>query len=265
MPVSRSWGIPEACENTSRLFSCRNCLNALCSLNHIAWKYSWSVNHNHSQKLILLYQNGWNAAILCEKITHFSQMIMRIDNRQLFDFGEISPCRSLGEMPQEWKNAHMRMAIFRHPIYRLINNPKCLCYAESSYRRCLSMFRQEIAIGKWDKCARMFQMGSRDSYEKIARFFTPGFCFRYSAISFGETAAASIYTPWYRSLRSSRKVNIRSLQLSWGQWGKIHGDEKAGNPCLSFSGLRILNSQITSSKLNQFLNWSSMFSEQICP
>jgi hypothetical protein len=35
--------------------------------------------------------------------------------------------------------------------------------------------------------------------------------------------------------------------------------------CPSFSGLRIVNSQITSSKSNQFLNQSYAFSEKISP
>jgi hypothetical protein len=34
--------------------------------------------------------------------------------------------------------------------------------------------------------------------------------------------------------------------------------------CLSFSQLRIINIRITSSKLNQFLNQSHMFSKKIC-
>jgi hypothetical protein len=44
-----------------------------------------------------------------------------------------------------------------------------------------------------------------------------------------------------------------------------HGEKGARPGRLYFSGLRIVDSRITSSKLTQFLNQSPVFSEKICP
>jgi hypothetical protein len=43
------------------------------------------------------------------------------------------------------------------------------------------------------------------------------------------------------------------------------GWRKSADPYLSFSGLRIVNRRITSSKLNQFPNESYVFNEKISP
>jgi hypothetical protein len=48
-------------------------------------------------------------------------------------------------------------------------------------------------------------------------------------------------------------------------WPPMQAGEKSLTPCRSVSGLRIVNSRITSSRLNQFLNQSYVFSKKISP
>jgi hypothetical protein len=67
------------------------------------------------------------------------------------------------------------------------------------------------------------------------------------------------------SSTSSRLSSLGDHEASPEFRTKIQRGEKRLDSCLSFSGLRIVNGWIPSSKLNQFLNQSYVSSEKICP
>jgi hypothetical protein len=81
---------------------------------------------------------------------------------------------------------------------------------------------------------------------------------------------------WLKKLSSSNRKGVLIFYRRCGTHLKrfpeadhpactIKSGENVSDPCLSCSGLRIINSRITFSKSNRFLNQSYVFSQKICP